>query len=97
MRDIKELVLAWYNEDDGTEEEFEYCDKNLIEIFSDDVHNHKWITYSTVYKDTSTEKYYKAWVRRTDNGYWGDSEKVDEGCYEVVPKEIKTTIYEAVK
>lgn len=96
MRDIKELVLAWYTEDDGTEEEFNYCEKFLTEVHNDEVHHHKWVTYSTVFKDTLTEKYYEAWVQRIDDGYWGECEVIGEGCFEVVPKEVVSIVWEKV-
>lgn len=96
MRDIKDVVLSWYNED-GDDEEVFYCEEFLEEICSKEDHDYKYVTCSTVYKDKSTGKFYKAWVKRVDDGYWGENARVDEGCYEVVPKEITTTVYEVVK
>ena len=95
MENIEDIILRWNAEEDMTDEEVEYCEQNLVIKGSDEIHNHQWVTYSTVYQDVSTEKFYKVWVKHTDTGYWGDSEKVDEGCFEVVPKEIIKTIYVA--
>jgi len=94
MNNIEKIVLDWYQEryDD---EYIPYCEENIVEICSDEVHNHKWVTYSTVFEDKNTGKFYKAWTKRTDNGYWSDSEIVDEGCHEVFPKQITKTIYVA--
>lgn len=96
--DMFKIVQQWHNDDgDATQEEFEYCAAYLEEIESSEDVDGKYITYSTVYKDNNTGKYYEAYTVRTNNGYWGDSDKADEGCYEVVPKEITKTIYVAVE
>jgi len=96
--DMLKIVQQWHNDDgDGTEEEFEYCSQHLEEIESSEDVDGKYVHYSTVYKDNNTGKYYRATTERTNNGYWGDSEKTNEWCYEVVPKEITKTIYVAIK
>lgn len=96
--DMFKVVMLWHSEDeDVTEEEFEYCATYLEEIESSEDVDGKYVTYSTVYKDNNTGKYYRASTVRTNCGYWGDSDKVSERCVEVVPKEITKTIYVAVK
>lgn len=94
MENIEDMILRWHTDDDMTDEEVTYCEEHLTKsLHNDEVHDHKWVTWSSVYKHTITGKFYKAWVQNVDDGYWGDGEKVSSGCFEVVPKEITSTIY----
>jgi len=94
MNDIEKIVLDWHQER-CEDEHITYCEENIVEITSSDEVDGKYVTYSTVYEDKNTGLFYEAYTVRTNNGYWGDSEEADEGCYEVVPKQITTTIYVA--
>lgn len=95
--DMFKVVMIWHSEDCLEDEEFEYCVPHLEEVESSEDVDGKYVTYSTVYKDNNTGKYYEASTVRTNNGYWSDSDVVDKYCYEVVPKEITKTIYVTVK
>lgn len=95
MENIKDVILRWHTKEYMTDEEEKYCEQHLNELESSDEVDYKWVSYSAIYKDNDTGKFYNAWVKRTNRGYWSDSEKVDEWCYEVVPKEITKTIYVA--
>lgn len=95
--DMLKIVQQWNSEDEMEEGDEAYCSEHLKKVEESEDVDGKYVTYSVVYKDTNTDKFYEAYVVRTNNGYWGDSEMTDEGCYEVVPKEITKTIYVAVK
>lgn len=95
--DMLKIVQQWNSEDEMEESDEAYCSTYLKKVEESEDVNGKYVTYSVVYKDNNTGKYYEAYTVRTNNGYWSDSDKTDEGCYEVVPKEITKTIYVAVK
>lgn len=96
--DMIKIVEQWHRDDgDGTEEEFNYCSTHLEVVDSSEDVDGKYVTYSTVYKDNNTGKYYEAYTVRTNNGYWSDSEFIDRGCFEVVPQQVVKTVYVAVK
>lgn len=96
--DMLKIVQQWNSEDEMEESDEAYCSAYLKKVEESEDVNGKYVTYSVVYKDNNnTGKFYRAYVVRTNNGYWSDSEDVNKYCYEVVPKEITKTIYVAVK
>lgn len=95
--DMLKIVQQWNSEDEMEESDEAYCSAYLKKVEESEDVDGKYVTYSTVYKDTSTGKFYRANVVHTNSGYWRDSEEVDKYCREVVPKEITKTIYVAVK
>lgn len=95
--DMLKIVQQWNSEEEMEEGDEAYCSTYLKKVEESEDVNGKYVTYSVVYKDNNTGKFYRAYVVRTNNGYWGDSEEVDEYCHEVVPQEITKTIYVAIK
>lgn len=95
--DMLKIVQQWNSEDEMEEGDEAYCSEHLRKVEESEDVNGKYVTYSVVYKDTNTGKFYRAYVVRTNNGYWSDSDVVDKYCHEVVPQEITKTIYVAVK
>lgn len=95
--DMLKIVQQWNSEEEMEDGDEAYCSEHLKQVEESEDVDGKYVTYSTVYKDNNTGKFYEAYVVRTNNGYWGDSDVTDERCCEVVPKEITKTIYVAVK
>ena len=91
------IVQQWNSEEEMEEGDEAYCSAYLKKVEESEYVDGKYVTYSTVYEDTNTDKFYEAYVVHTNTGYWREREEVDKYCYEVVPKEITKTIYVTVK
>ncbi len=95
--DMLKIVQQWNSEEEMEESDEAYCSAYLKKVEESEDVDGKYVTYSVVYKDTNTGKFYEAYVVSTNSGYWRESDVVDKYCREVVPQEITKTIYVAIK
>ena len=93
QQEIEKLVYGWYMEDEMPDEDFEYAEAHLKELDEWTKTSGKTIKYSTVFIDENTGRYYEAWNKRVNAGYWGETDLLDCGCHEVEPKQVTKTIY----
>lgn len=97
MIDVKKAIMSWAHYEDCDEEQFQYCDKYIgCEIATYNKGSGKYITECSVFKDENTGKHYQLEVVRTNSGYWSDSETISAACFEVVPKEVVSIVWEKV-